>query len=86
MQVNQDVCMNEFGSKRPDKLNQTNLLEMSQTTIAPHTQSAYVTRQLTADVEVIVDKAKAAQKSWRKVPVEQRIAIGLRFVVSYLHL
>lgn len=78
--------MNEFGSKRPGKLNQTNHpRKMSQTTISPHNQSAYVTRQLTADVDVIVDKAKAAQKSWRKVPIEQRIAIGLRFVVSYLH-
>ncbi|KAF8317428.1 succinate semialdehyde dehydrogenase [Clavulina sp. PMI_390] len=56
---------------------------MSQTTISPHTQSAYVTRQLTTDVDIIVTKARVAQKSWRKVQVEQRIAIGLRFVEEF---
>jgi acyl-CoA reductase-like NAD-dependent aldehyde dehydrogenase len=55
---------------------------MSQTTISPHNQRPYVTRQLTTEVDVIVSKARAAQKSWRKMQIEQRIGIGLRFVAS----
>jgi hypothetical protein len=55
---------------------------MSQTTISPHNQTPYVTRQLTTEVDAVVSKARAAQKSWRKVQIEQRIGIGLRFVVS----
>lgn len=55
---------------------------MSQTTITPHDQSAYVTRKLETNLEGVVRKAYNAQQSWRKVPIDQRIAIGHRFVVS----
>ncbi len=54
---------------------------MLQTTIAPHDQSRYVTRELTTDYDSIVQKGSTAQKSWAKVPTETRIEIGTRFVV-----
>ena len=54
---------------------------MSQTTITPHDQSPYVTRELTKDYDSIVQKGSKAQKSWAKVPIERRIEIGTRFVV-----
>jgi hypothetical protein len=57
---------------------------MSQTTIAPHDQSPYVTRKLETDLEGIVEKAYNSQRSWRKVQIEERIAIGHRFVVSWV--
>lgn len=53
-----------------------------QTTITPHNQLPYVTRQLTTDIDAVVDNAVEAQKAWRRVQLEQRIAIGLRFIVS----
>ncbi|KAF9505975.1 hypothetical protein BS47DRAFT_1305884 [Hydnum rufescens UP504] len=56
---------------------------MSQTTIAPHDQSPYVTRKLETDLEGIVEKAYNAQRSWREVQIEQRIAIGHRFVEEF---
>lgn len=61
---------------------------MSQTTIAPHTQEPLVTRQYpsTAELDVTLSKAALAQKAWGKVPLAERIAIGYKFIASFLHL
>lgn len=56
----------------------------TQTTITPHDQSPYVTHELTTDVDTVVNVAVEAQKAWKKVQVEQRIAIGLRFIVCLI--
>lgn len=58
---------------------------MSQTTITPHDQSSYVTRDLSdKDTGSIVDKAVEAQRVWKKVEVNERIAIGRKFIVNIL--
>ncbi|KAH8111661.1 succinate semialdehyde dehydrogenase [Phellopilus nigrolimitatus] len=58
---------------------------MSQTTIAPHTQKPLVTRTYPteAELDAIIQTAADAQKSWSKVPVEERIAIGYRFIDEF---
>ena len=57
--------------------------ETEQTTISPHNQQAYVTRQYPSSTELDaqIDKAAAAQKAWARVPLKQRIEIGRRFMV-----
>lgn len=57
-----------------------------QTTIAPHTQEPVVERAYPDDeeLEAIVRSAAEAQKAWAAMPLEERIAIGYRFIVSLL--
>ncbi|KAF8314821.1 succinate semialdehyde dehydrogenase [Cantharellus anzutake] len=56
---------------------------MPQTTITPHDQSRYVTRELTTDYDSVLNKASTAQRSWAKVPIEKRIEIANRFVEEF---
>lgn len=54
-----------------------------QTTISPHSQEPYVTRVYPSEGELdkLIDGAVAAQKAWSTVAVENRIAIGRKFMV-----
>ena len=56
-----------------------------QTTITPHNQQPYVTRQYPSkeQVDISIAKAKAAQKAWSQVPLSERIEIGRKFMVRY---
>ncbi|KAF5351256.1 hypothetical protein D9756_008468 [Leucocoprinus leucothites] len=56
-----------------------------QTTISPHNQQPLVSRTYPGetDLDVIIREAHAAQKSWSKVPVKERIAIGRRFMEEF---
>ena len=54
-------------------------------TISPVDGSVYVEREL-ADLDAlsaVLDKAKAAQKSWRATPLQERMAICTRFVEAF---
>jgi acyl-CoA reductase-like NAD-dependent aldehyde dehydrogenase len=55
-----------------------------QTTISPYTQEPVCTRPLLSETELdsVVAEAVKAQKSWRKVPLDDRIAIAEKWVVS----
>jgi acyl-CoA reductase-like NAD-dependent aldehyde dehydrogenase len=55
-----------------------------QTTITPHSQQPYIQRTYPSEAELDAHIARAAeaQKSWSKVPLEERIAIGRKFMVS----
>jgi acyl-CoA reductase-like NAD-dependent aldehyde dehydrogenase len=55
-----------------------------QTTISPFTQEAVCTRPLLSESELdnVVAAAVKAQKSWKKVPLDDRIAIAEKWVVS----
>ncbi|PCH34727.1 NAD-aldehyde dehydrogenase [Wolfiporia cocos MD-104 SS10] len=58
---------------------------MSQTTIIPHSQQPLVTRTYPSapELDALVARASAAQKAWRAVPLEERIAIGRRFMDEF---
>ena len=57
----------------------------TQTTITPHSQKPLVTRTYpsTEDIDGIVKAAHIAQKSWGSVSLEERIAIGYKFMVYF---
>ena len=59
--------------------------EISQSTITPHSQQIYVVRAYPSkeDVGQTIANSAAAQKSWSKVPLTDRIAIGRKFMVTY---
>lgn len=54
-----------------------------QTTISPYTQEPVCTRPLLSPPELdsVIAQAVKAQKGWRKVPLEQRIAIAEKWMV-----
>jgi acyl-CoA reductase-like NAD-dependent aldehyde dehydrogenase len=56
-----------------------------QTTISPHNQQPYITRQYPDEqqLDAVIDAAAAAQKTWRAVPLEKRIEIGRRFMDEF---
>ena len=56
----------------------------TQTTITPHNQSPFVTRTYPSENELdhLIDNAVIAQKAWSAVSVEDRIAIGRKFMVA----
>lgn len=56
----------------------------SQTTITPHSQEPLVTRTYPSESELdaLIQKSAKAQKEWAKVPVQERVAIGRKFMVS----
>lgn len=58
--------------------------EKIQTTISPFTQSPICTRPLLsgAELENVITAAVKAQKSWKKVPLDERIAIAEKWLVS----
>ncbi len=57
-----------------------------QTTISPHNQQPLVSRTYPgeSDLDAIINKAHAAQKSWSKFSVKDRVTIGRRFMVNKL--
>ncbi|KAF7790123.1 hypothetical protein EIP86_001075 [Pleurotus ostreatoroseus] len=57
----------------------------TQTTIIPHSQQPLVTRRYPTQGELdqVIASAATAQKSWSKVPLKERIAIGYRFIEEF---
>lgn len=57
---------------------------MSQTTLIPHSQKPLVTRVYPSlnHLSDTIGKAKDAQKKWQSVPLQDRIAIGRKFMVQ----
>lgn len=55
-----------------------------QTTISPYTQQPVCTRPLLSEkqLDTVIAEAVKAQKSWKKVPLEDRIAIAEKWLVS----
>lgn len=60
----------------------------SQTTLTPHTQAPLVTRHYPseAQLDATILASAAAQKSWARVPLAERIAIGRKFIVRFTRL
>lgn len=60
----------------------------TQTTITPHNQKPYVSRKYPSESELdgVIKTASAAQKKWAKISLTERIAIGHKFIVSFLSL
>jgi len=58
---------------------------MSQTTVIPHSQQHYVTRYYPseADLDATIANAVEAQRKWKQVPLEDRIAIGVKFIEEF---
>ncbi|EJD50646.1 succinate semialdehyde dehydrogenase [Auricularia subglabra TFB-10046 SS5] len=58
---------------------------MSQTTIIPHSQQPLVTRHYPkpAELDALIGAAADAQRQWRAVPLDQRIAHGRRFAEEF---
>ena len=58
----------------------------SQTTITPHNQQPFVTRIYPSEPQLdeVITKASEAQKAWKDVLVEERIAIARKFTVRCL--
>jgi acyl-CoA reductase-like NAD-dependent aldehyde dehydrogenase len=56
-----------------------------QTTLSPHNQQPYVTRQYPNkdQIDDILNKSAAGQKEWAKVPLKERIATGRKFIVRF---
>ncbi|TFY82825.1 hypothetical protein EWM64_g1191 [Hericium alpestre] len=57
----------------------------SQTTIVPHSQKPLVTRVYPTESQLddTIRKASDAQKSWSRVPLKERIAIGTKFMDEF---
>jgi len=55
-----------------------------QTTISPHNQQPLVSRSYPAqnELDLLITKAREAQKAWRNLPLKERVAIGYRFMVG----
>lgn len=55
-----------------------------QTTISPYSQEPILTRPLLSETELdtAIANAAKAQKAWRKVSVDERIAIAEKWLVS----
>ncbi|KAF8908592.1 succinate semialdehyde dehydrogenase [Gymnopilus junonius] len=58
---------------------------ISQTTIIPHNQEPYITRIYPSEQELdtIIQNAAIAQKAWKNIPLEERIAIGRKFMEEF---
>ncbi|CAD6566496.1 MAG: hypothetical protein TREMPRED_002660 [Tremellales sp. Tagirdzhanova-0007] len=56
-----------------------------QTTISPYTQQPICTRPLLtgAELDTVISQASKAQRSWRKVTLDERIAIAERWLAEY---
>jgi acyl-CoA reductase-like NAD-dependent aldehyde dehydrogenase len=55
----------------------------SQITIIPHSQQPLVTRNYPSESELdaTIARASQAQQTWSRVPLKERIAIGVKFMV-----
>lgn len=56
---------------------------MSQTTISPHNQKKYVTRDYPSpqELEVVVERAHSAHTLWTQVSLDERIKVAEKFIV-----
>jgi len=63
-------------------------MSQTQTTIIPHSQEPYVTRVYPTEAEIDkhIENAVIAQKNWSRVPLEERITIGRKFMVNLIAL
>lgn len=57
----------------------------SQTTISPHNQQPLVTRSYPSqdELSVAIQRSAAAQKVWARAPLQERIAVGKRFMDEF---
>jgi acyl-CoA reductase-like NAD-dependent aldehyde dehydrogenase len=57
----------------------------SQTTITPHSQKPLVTRVYPSESElnVLIQNSATAQKEWSRVPLQERIAVGRKFMNEF---
>ncbi|THV07262.1 aldehyde dehydrogenase [Dendrothele bispora CBS 962.96] len=57
----------------------------SQTTIIPHNQQSLITRTYPeqSELDTLIKNASEAQKTWSKVPLKERIAIGRKFMDEF---
>lgn len=58
-----------------------------QTTITPHSQQPLVSRTYPteAELDATIERAASAQKQWAKVPLQERIQVGRKFMVRSGH-
>ncbi|RSH93446.1 hypothetical protein EHS25_007802 [Saitozyma podzolica] len=56
-----------------------------QTTISPYTQEPICTRPLLSpsELDTVISEAVKAQKSWKKVPLDERLAIAEKWLVEF---
>ncbi|KAF8156675.1 succinate semialdehyde dehydrogenase [Crassisporium funariophilum] len=56
-----------------------------QTTISPHNQEAFVTRTYPSeqDLDKLIENASIAQKAWSAVSIDDRVAIGRKFMGEF---
>ncbi|KAJ3810985.1 succinate semialdehyde dehydrogenase [Lentinula aff. lateritia] len=66
-------------------MSQPTFSSTSQTTITPHNQQPLVTRNYPTESELdaTIVRAAEAQKAWAKVPLEERIKIGRKFIDEF---
>jgi delta 1-pyrroline-5-carboxylate dehydrogenase len=71
-----NYCVSKFAMDQPT----------SQTTITPHSQKPLVTRVYPSESElnVLIQNSATVQKEWSRVPLQERIAIGRKFMASLL--
>ncbi|KAI0067784.1 succinate semialdehyde dehydrogenase [Artomyces pyxidatus] len=57
----------------------------SQTTIIPHNQKPLVTRTYPSEAELdsVIKRSSVAQKTWSRVPLKERIALGHKFIDEF---
>lgn len=58
-----------------------------QTTISPYTQQPVCTRPLLSEkqLDAVIAEAVKAQKSWKKVALDERIKVAEKWLVSVKH-
>jgi acyl-CoA reductase-like NAD-dependent aldehyde dehydrogenase len=68
------------GTRRPAKMPSIPM----QTTISPNDQSPVCTRPLVSEeqLDVVISDAVKAQKSWKKVSIDERIQIAEKWMVN----
>ncbi len=64
---------------------QTTITDTSQTTITPHNQQPFVTRNYPSqsELDTIIRRSSLAQNAWARVPLKDRLATGTKFLVLY---
>lgn len=63
----------------------TTMPATEQTTIVPHTQKPLITRvyPTEAELDAAIDRAAKGQTAWKEVPLDERIAIGRKFIDEF---
>ena len=78
-----DKANNDTASEEPPII-----MAEVQTTIIPHSQQPYVSRTYPSrqELDQTIKNARQAFEAWRHVPLQERIAIGYKFIViSSMH-